>query len=231
MIASDRNGALRMIRRCIPSIAVALVVAVGVSVSAAASQPSPLVPGGGSVAGRGYSQWVVAAWHWRLSLPSVTSNRTSCLAARQHGPVWFLGQSNTHAPAITITCAVPAGRYLMLFVPSNYCSTLDFPAATSAVLMRCDKSGWKRAPGSETVTLDGASLSPAGYVGGTPAFAFKMRAHNNWLGRPGLTHGRMAVYGAATILQPLSAGTHTLVQIVRFAHSAPFTNTYQLTVA
>jgi hypothetical protein len=96
--------------------------------------------------------------------------------------------------------------------------------------MRCAKRGWKRAPASETVTPDGANLSPPGYVGGTPAFAFKMPAHNNWLNRPGRAHGRLAVCGAATILQPLSAGTHRLVQIVPFAHAAAYKTTYQLTV-
>jgi hypothetical protein len=219
-----------MIRRCIPPIALALAVIIGAGASTAASQPSPLVPGGGSVAGRGYGQWVVAAWRWRLSLPGVTSNRTSCLAAGQHGPVWFLNESNTKASAITITCAIPAGRYLMLSVPSNYCSTLDFPGTSNAGLMRCARRGWNRSPGSETVTLDGAKLSPPGYAGETSAFAFRMRAQNNWLDRPGRTHGRMAIYGAATIIQPVSPGAHTLVQILRFAHSATFTNTYQLTI-
>ena len=96
--------------------------------------------------------------------------------------------------------------------------------------MRCAKRGWKRAPGSHTVTLDGTNLSPPGYVGGTPAFAFKMPAQDNWLDKPGRANGRMAVYGAPTILQPLSVGPHTLVQILRFAHYATFRNTYQVIV-
>jgi hypothetical protein len=217
-------------RRWLLAVGVVSTVVGGVGVADAASKPSPVVPGGVLVAGRGYGQWVAAAFTWRLTLPSVTSNRTSCLATRQHGPVWFLNESNTNAPAITITCAIPADRSVMLFSPSAICSTLDYPAATRAGLMRCAKRLWKRAPASETVTLDGANLSPAGYVGGTPAFAFKMPAHNNWLNRPGRTRGRLAVYGAATILQPLSAGTHTLVQIVSFAHSPAYTTTYQLTV-
>jgi hypothetical protein len=90
---------------------------------------------------------------------------------------------------------------------------------------------WRRAPGTETLSLDGTRLNPAGHVGGTRAFSFKMPAQNNWLERPGKRHGRMAVYGAATIFQPLGAGTHTLVQMVRFGHSAIYTTTYQLTVS
>ncbi len=220
-----------MVRGCLLAVGLALTMMEAVVISDAAAPPSPLVPGSGLVAGRGYDQWVVAANRWRISLPGVTSNRTSCLTAQQQGPVWFLNESNSNAPAITITCTTPAGRYVMLFVPAELCSTIDFPGTTNAGLMRCAKRGWRRAPGAETLTLDGTRLDPAGYVSGTRAFSFKMPAQNNWLERPGKTHGRMAVYGAATIFQPLGAGTHTLVQMVRFGHSATYTTTYQLTVS
>lgn len=79
--------------------------------------------------------------------------------------------------------------------------------------------------------LDGVSLNPVGYHGATAAFGFKMPARNNLLGLPGGTHGRMAVYGDASILRPLSPGTHTLVQVAGYHHtSIGYTTTYQLTV-
>jgi hypothetical protein len=237
MIASVGTGDHRMNRwRRLPllMLGLALTVVVGVGVSAAAPQPTPLVPGGGSVAGRGYGQWVAAALQWRLSLPNVTSNRTSCFTAGQHGPVWFLSGSEVNASVITRTCAIPAGRYLMLFAPGARCSTVDrapFHATTDTGLMRCAKRQWKRYTGAETVTLDGVTLQPAGYVGGTVAFAFKVPAHNNWLLVPGRTQGRMAVYGAASILRPLSPGTHRLVQIYGYSHTPiHYKVTYQLTV-
>jgi hypothetical protein len=224
-----------MIRRCIRALALASAptVVVAVGVSAAATRPSPLVPGGGSVAGRGYAHWVAAAWRWRLSQPRITSNRTSCFTAGQHGPVWFIGSTVT-AAVYSRTCAIPAGRYLMLYTPITECSTVEpppFHATTNAGLMRCAKRLWERGPGWLTLTLDGVNIQPAGHVGGSPAFAFQMPAHDNFLRVPGRTHGRAAVYGFGSILRPLSRGTHTLVQTDGFSKSSIYNKiTYKLTV-
>ena len=212
------------------ALAVSTMVPAVAQPAVAAVQPSPLVPGNGSVAGRGYGQWVAAETKWRIAQPDLTSNRTSCLSAEQRGAVWFLEQSDTQAAVIRITCAIPAGRYLMLDGPSSFCSSLDHHAATNAGLVRCATRRWSEVQGSESVTLDGVKLSPPGYVGGTPAFAFTMPARNNWLHKPGRTHGRIAVYGDATILRPLSAGAHTLVQTFWFRGTPMFTNRYELAV-
>jgi hypothetical protein len=202
-----------------------------------ASQATPLVPGNASVAGRFYGQWAAADYKWRVSQPNITS-KTSCFTAGQHGPVWFLAGGRTNAMAVTRSCAVPAGRYLMWATPSNYCSTVDrapFHATSDAGLIRCARAAWQSEPGFETVTLDGRRLQPPAYLGGTAAFAFKMPAHNNWLRVPGRTHGRMAVYGFATILRPLSAGIHTLEVTDGFRLSGSAYSllqvTYNLTVA
>jgi hypothetical protein len=216
-------------------IGLALTAVVGVGVSAAASRPSPVVPGGATVAGRGYGQWVVALWKWRLPQPNITSNRTSCFTAGQHGPVWFLGGSTLEASVIRRTCAIPAGHYLMFTGPDVDCSTVEpapYHATTDAGLMRCAKANWEHDPGWATMTLDGVHVEPAGYVGGTLAFALKMMpAQDNWLLAPGHTHARVAVYGSASILRPLTAGTHTLVLTSGFAHPAGSVQvTYQLTV-
>ena len=200
----------------------------------AAPQSGPLVPRGGSVAGRGYGQWVAADWQWRLSQPNTTPNKTSCITAGQRGPVWFLGGSGVKSRVITRTCSIPTGRYLMLDSPSIECSTVEAPpfhAMTDAGLMRCAKAYWQRHQGTETVTLDGVRLQPPGYLGGTAAFAFKMPGHNNLLGVPGRTHGLAAVYGAASMLQPLSAGSHTLIQVEAISHASVYYKiAYQLTV-
>jgi hypothetical protein len=213
-----------------------LSLALGVGVSIAASQSGPLVPGGTSVAGHSYGQWVAAAWRWRLSLPAVTSNKTSCLTKSQHGPVWFLGESASTSTAITETCAIPGGRYLMFYTPSYDCSTVErapFHATTNAGLRRCAKAWWQYRQGFLRLTLDGVNLVPAGYYGGTRVFNFKMPAHNNWLHAPGHTHGRIAVYGSASILRPLSPGSHTLVQFGGFSGvpSSYEKTTYKLTVS
>jgi hypothetical protein len=204
----------------------------GTSIAAAPS--GALVPGSGSVGGRGYGQWVAAAWRWRVALPDVTTNKTSCLTAGQHGPVWFLSGSEFKASSITRTCAIPAGRYIIIFAPSVDCSTVEkapFHATTDAGLQRCARAWWRGHQGEESVTLDGVSLRPVGYVGGTGAFQFRMPARNNWIHARGHTRGRMAVYGFAAILRPLSPGSHTLVLAEAYKHSTFYSKTtYQLTI-
>lgn len=176
----------------------------------------------------------MAAFRWRLSQPNIRSNDTACIAAGQHSPIWFLSGSATNTSVITRTCAIPVGRYPMLSTPSIDCSTLEpspFHATTNVGLMRCAKRLWKRYEGPETVTRDGVSLNPVGFTGGTPAFAFKEPARNDYELAPGRTHGRTAVYGVASIFRPLSRGTHTLVVIDGFRHaSIVYKITYQLTV-
>jgi hypothetical protein len=207
---------------------------VHVGVSAAASQPSPLVSGAGSVAGRGYGEWVVADWRWRASLPDVTPDKTSCFTVSQHGPVWFLGGSEFKGSSMTRTCTIPTGRYIMLDVPAAECSTAERPpfyARTDSGLVRCARTWWKKHAGEETLTLDGTKLEPPGYVGGTRVFSFTFPARNNYLHVGGRTRARGAIYGAATILRPLIPGPHTLVQVEAFANTSFYvTTTYKLTV-
>lgn len=145
VVAIILGGARRLLAL---SFGLALAVTMGVGVSAAAPQPSPLVPGNGSVAGRGYEQWEAAAWQWRLAHPKTTPNTTSCFTAGQYGPIWFLDGSYTkNTSVVTRTCAIPAGRYLMLFGPSIDCSTVEpapYHATTDAGLTRCAKAAWQR---------------------------------------------------------------------------------------
>jgi len=202
----------------------------------AATVGSPVVPYGQSVAGRSYPQWEAAAWQWRLRLPNNNaSSKTSCVSQAQNGPVWFLGWSAFNGTTATLKCDVPAGRYIMLWAPSQICTTLDtLPGhtMTSAALKRCPKASWKRRPGQESVTLDGVAFQPAGYLVATEVFAFQVPARNNILAVSGRTHGRAAVFGAATILRPVSPGTHTFVQVETYAHTSFYRKlTFQITVS
>jgi hypothetical protein len=220
----------RFIRSCAVGAA---VVSVAAATASAAAQGTALVPGSAKVAGRYYGQWVVAAFRWRLLQPNITSNGNACISAGQRGAVWFLGGSSTNASVATRQCSIPAGRYVMLFTPSVDCSTAEptpFHASTNVGLMRCAKRQWQRLFNGESVTLDGALLHPPAYVGRTVPFAFRMPAHNNYLRAPGRTHGRMAIYGDATILRPLRPGTHTLVVYEGWKPSIYVKTTYQLTI-
>ena len=122
-----RVGPVMLALTLLVTFGLTLLVAFGIGRTAAASQPPQLVPRSGFVAGRSYGQWLAAAYRWRLALPGVTSNRTSCFTRSQHGPVWFLNGSEVTGTAVTRTCAIPPGRYLMLLVPGIDCSTIEPP--------------------------------------------------------------------------------------------------------
>jgi len=180
-----------------------------------------------------YSHWVVADWQWRLSLPLRASKPGSCISRSQRGPMWFLttGEKGSN---ISVQCAIPAGRSIMLNAPSVECSAVGsaaLRAASSAALQRCAKRQWNRHPGGLSVSVDGTALSPAGYIIATDAFAFTQPAHGNLTHTPGRTRGLAAVYGSASILSPLSSGTHTLVERIDYSHTAVAEQvTYHLTV-
>src|SRR5690242_20285827 len=106
---------------------IALVVAVAAlpgGLAVAASTSSELVPSAASVAGHKYGYWEAAWWVWRDSLPNTTANKHACFTARQPARVWFLGGSEVKPSAVTRTCRIPAGRYLILLGPSVECSTV-----------------------------------------------------------------------------------------------------------
>ena len=85
--------------------------------------------------------------------------------------------------------------------------------------------------GGEDLTVDGASITPQGWIIATSVFDFTMSAHNNYLHVPGRTGGRAAYFGVASILRPLSPGTHTVVRIESYTHpEAVYQTVYELTV-
>jgi hypothetical protein len=185
------------------------------------------------VATNDYGHWVIADWQWRLSLPLKASKSGFCISRAQSGPMWFL-TTGERGPNISVKCAIPAGRSIMLNAPSVECATVGRAAlltTSTAALQRCAKRQWDRHPGGLNVTLDGKALHPAGYLIATDAFTFTQPAQGNLTHTPGHTHGLAAVYGSASILGPLSSGTHTLVERLVYTNTAVAQQvTYHLTV-
>jgi hypothetical protein len=215
-------------------VALVAVAALTGGSAVAASTPAELVPGNGTVGGHGYSHWAAAEWRWRHSLPKNIPNKNSCISARQPGPIWFLGENYSAPFGSTLTCRIPTGRYLMTYGPGFECSTIEpapFHATTNAGLTRCARRLWQKHGGRLGLKLDGADITPPGYLVATSVFHFTMPAHNNYLGLPGRTGGRGAYYGGASILRPLSPGTHTLVVLESLTHpAAVYKVIYRLTV-
>jgi hypothetical protein len=204
--------------------------------SLAAGRPSTqIVARGDKVAGISYPQWEARAWQWddahlhyfpgRSSAPDASR----CATAGQQGPVWFLHGDLAQRWFYTWSCAVPAGRYIYLDVPSNECSTVEaapFHATTAAGLERCARLLTARS----SLALDGQVLSPSGFELATGVFTFRMPAAYNWLGVPGATSGRAAVYGQGLMLRPLTPGAHTLVRITHYPGRPVAVDVYDLTV-
>lgn len=194
-----------------------------------------IVPPDRRVGGLTYAQWEVRAWQWETANLHVYSspvpNVTPCATAGQRGPVWFLEADAYAEYFATRSCTVPAGRYLLINVPSRDCSTVErspFHATTDGGLLRCSKS--KRL-GRASLAVDGAVLSPAGALVSTSAFPFTMLPVDNWLGVPGATAGRAAVHGLVVMLRPLARGEHTIVRVDRGPDATATVITYHVTVA
>jgi len=201
---------------------------------ATGSPSSEVAPSRQQVGSATYAQWARAGWQWALShthvYPSLTSGATRCVSAGQNGPVWFLGGDGDSDSFSTRTCAIPAGRYLLIEGPSAECSSVEsapYHATTSSGLVHCARSfGVPQV----NLALDGQVISPAGFPVATGAFPFTMPAADNLLEVPGATSGQAAAFGLPVILRPLPRGRHTVIRVQRFPGGQVGVNTFDLRV-
>jgi hypothetical protein len=213
-----------------------LLVSLAVAAPTLADSLPILVGRGEVISGRGYSKWSVAWEQWSAALPRhAAPDNQSCISAGQRGPVWFLfGNAQPDEHVITRNCTVPAGRYLMLNLPSVTCSDAvrnDRFANTPRGLQRCARVFWHDIGDPHPrLVLDGTAITPPGYVVRTRAYAIHFPERNNVFGVRGQTHGMEAAAGFSAILRPLSPGTHKLVQGISYRGDINRVVIYRLTV-
>jgi hypothetical protein len=213
---------------------VAVLVAVSAGAELAGGTPaSEVVPPSQRVAGKTYPEWMVASWQWILAngraVPATPPRSFKCLRTGQHGKVFFLQDEYEGGGSITVSCVIPAATYVLLEGPVFECSTIEASpfGALRGDLKRCLQ---RFQLAGTRLTLDGAVLTPSAYPVATPVFRFTIPATNNVLHVAGQTHGYSAAKADASMLRPLSAGRHTLVQREQFSDGSAVETTWKLKV-
>jgi hypothetical protein len=187
----------------------------GLASAAGAGNPNPgVAPINSSAYGHSYGGWSAEWWKWFLSIPTPDHPGIGgdCGVA-QSGPVFFLAADFTGSEGVP--CTIPAGG-AVLFAPANVeCSTVEpppFHGDNEEELRACAKC-WadQIVVSSLEATLDGEALSDLGsYRVASPLFTFEYPADNIFgiPGGPGT--GQSVSDGYWLLLNPLSAGSHTL---------------------
>lgn len=208
----------------------ALLVATTLSAHAASAPPlppSPVIDANDFVLERTQVEWSESYLQWiaafpRGSSPVADATGASC-GARQDGPVWFLATSDGTAP-VTRACAVPAG--MTLFVPIAQITERSGnrePECDSMV--RLAAGSLSQHVGQLSLAIDGvpvAGLENHRLATGD-CFALGLRQVPRQPAKTAVADGWYVM------LQPLSAGAHTLVVGSRFDNT-PLSVTYHLDV-
>jgi hypothetical protein len=181
---------------------------------------APVVPPGGTVAGKGYAYWLE-----RVQLIGFEGPFTppSCVVVSAGGQRVALLFAHRPGHSLSITCSEPPGRDLFVAELFTVCSTLEgFPGfgMTPAELGKCARSDFASGTrgASYGVTLDGHPTRAVAAATGTyyvPKTVSGGLCGLSCVPAPG---AYAAGYGAGVLLSGLSKGTHT----IRHTVSAPF---------
>jgi|SRR5579859_161783 len=181
-----------------------------------------------TIAGLSSGNWSAQWWQYILAIPASSNpvNGNCPTNPANPGPVVFLG-----GPASgTLQCVVPAGKPIFFPIINDECSTNEGLGTDAAQLTACTR-GIIDAVGRSTlrVTLDHVSLvDPAAFRAASPSFDVDLPTSNIFGATPGA--GTSVSDGYWVMLQPLSAGSHTLHYTGCIpAFSFCINTTYQLT--
>ncbi|HTR41275.1 MAG TPA: hypothetical protein VMH87_06630 [Pseudomonadales bacterium] len=190
----------------------------------------PPVPPLGKIA---YEALLANWYQWTLSFPANADPAadTAPQESNQSGPVWFLaglhatgaaGGSGTVSRQITI----PEGTALFFPVLSTWSDNSGCPTFTDLTVpeLRTETAGNWSAVTETTCTIDGVTVrgldnpQSTPYLIQSPAFAYKLAAHDNLLaadfGEPcipdGLTIAPAVAEGVCLLVPPLPPGHHTI---------------------
>jgi hypothetical protein len=218
-------------KRLFAVIGIAAAAMALVASGAVGAAGTSVVPPTEKVAGKTRAQLLTADWqsllargHLRISAPKTS---LGCLTVGQTGKVWFLQDAYEGPTPVTVTCHIPAGRYLFLEGPGFECSTIE-PAPYRATRARLPACAASFALKGADVTVDGTPVTASPVA--TPVFRFSIPARGSILRTVGPTRGYGAAHADVVMLRPLPPGPHTIVQVAHYASGQSAQTTWQLTV-
>jgi hypothetical protein len=193
-------------------VVVLAILALGPAPAARAGSAQPYVyPPQSHPYGHSYSEWLIRFVRWWMAAPTpenpVLDHTGAHCAVGQSGPAWYL-TSNEGGTDIR-TCAVPAGKALLIFPAGDESATVIGGGDTFEALRSTAKGAYV---GTEAdVTVDGVHLTNllTRYRFETPLFTFAYPA-DNYMGVPGPGTTKAVADGILVMLAPLAAGRHTV---------------------
>jgi hypothetical protein len=193
----------------------AALPALGLATAAVAGNPNPEVaPVNSNAYGHSYGGWSAEWWKWFLSIPTPDHPGIGgdCGVA-QSGPVFFLAADFTGSEGVP--CTIPAGKAIFFAMANVECSTVEPPpffGADEEELRACAKCFADQiVVSSLEATLDDEELGDLGsYRAASPLFTFEYPADNIFGIPGGPATGESVSDGYWLLLNPLSAGNHTL---------------------
>jgi len=207
-----------MDRSSIRDVVAAAALALAPGAEALAQNPNPTVaPPHSTTFGHTYGGWSAGWWQWYLSIPTVPDGTHPALGGDcrtgQSGRVFNLAADLTGSGEVS--CTMPAGKAVLFAMANIECSTVEAPpffGADEEALRDC-ASCWADLidVSSLHASVDGRALTDLGsYRAASPLFTFEYPADNIFGIPGGPASGQSVSDGYWVLLNPLSAGEHTV---------------------
>jgi hypothetical protein len=190
--------------------------------------------------GNTYGEWSARWWQWWTSIPAATNpvlDETGANCAEgQSGPVWFLAR--TFGGAVTRSCTVPAGRALFFPVMNlifgagaRDCEPLNPGVPCNLNALREAAAAPLENPPTLEASINGVPVQNlSGYRVQSPVFSVIL-PEAAIFGLPSGTFEPNVSDGYHLMLEPLSAGEHTIYFKAVLADGFTTEVTYHLTIS
>jgi hypothetical protein len=192
----------------------AACLSLALPIPALAENPNPgVAPPNSKAYGHSYGGWSAEWWQWFLSIPTPDHPAIGGDCGEgQSGQVFHLAADFTGGG---LSCAIPAGKAVLLAMVNVECSTVETPpffGADEEELRACAKCFADQiVVSSLEASLDGEALESLGsYRAASPLFSFDYPADNIFGIPGGPATGDSVSDGYWLLLNPLPAGNHTL---------------------